>query len=64
MTGERDGLLEGWADQRRRLGILEAQLILAVDLLIEALDQLDAHRHPALHTAIRTFLLNTPVGGR
>lgn len=64
MSGQRDGLLDDWADQARRLATLEAHLILAVDLLIETLDRADLRQQEQLRLAIRTFLLNTPVGGR
>lgn len=62
MSGERDGLLDGWADQSRRLATCEAQLIRAVDLLMECVDEF--HDHSRLYIEIRQFLLNVPVGGR
>lgn len=60
----RDGLLDNWSDQHRRLATAEASLVLAIDLLMECIDVLDPDQHPLLHPAVRTFLLNVPVGGR
>lgn len=62
MSGERDGLLDGWADQHSRLALLEANMIRAVDLLMECVDEF--HDHSRLFIEIRQFLLNVPVGGR
>lgn len=62
MSGDRDGLLDGWAEQAHRLASLEANLIRAVDLLMECVDEF--HDHTRLHIEIRGFLLNVPVGGR
>lgn len=64
MSGSRDGLLDEWTWQHKRLAVIEANLTLACDLLYEAIDEIDPRRHPRLHTAIRSFLLNVPVGGR
>lgn len=64
MSGSRDGLLDDWQREHLRAATLQAHLVLAADLLVEAIDVINKDQHPRLHAAMRTFLLNTPLGGR
>lgn len=64
MSGQRDALLDDWTDLHRRVGLLEANIVLAVDLLMESIDHISENKQPVLNAAIRAFLMNVQVGGR